>query len=188
MSKPINEIFLKANAASLRALAGGTQHEVRYVGQDSLISNDAVRLPAPPSEHSTNSENQLRGASDAAGLWLAHHNKKTHQRVSPKSSAAKIIFEAAEKARVEAIGANDMAGVRKNLTERLESHYTLHPLGVPSPEASDQIENGLSEAVRLIIREKLTGEAPPSAAGMAMDLWRPGSFNITALYRFRYGW
>ena len=166
-------MFLKANAASLRALAGGTQHEVRYVGQDSIISNDGVRLPAPPRERSANTENQLRGASDAAGLWLAHHNKKTHQRVSPKSSAAKMVFEAAEKARVEAIGSNDMAGVRKNLTERLETHYTLHPLGIPSPEASDQLENGLSEAVRLIIREKLTGEKPPAAAGMAMDLWRP---------------
>ena len=173
MSKPIDEMFLKANAASLRALAGGTQHEVRYVGQDSIITNDGVRLPAPPRERSTNTENQLRGASDAAGLWLAHHNKKTHQRVSPKSSAAKMVFEAAEKARVEAIGSNDMAGVRKNLTERLEIHYTLHPLGIPSPEASDQLENGLSEAVRLIIREKLTGEKPPAAAGMAMDLWRP---------------
>ena len=166
-------MFLKANAASLRALAGGTQHEVRYVGQDSIITNDGVRLPAPPRERSANTENQLRGASDAAGLWLAHHNKKTHQRVSPKSSAAKMVFEAAEKARVEAIGSNDMAGVRKNLTERLETHYTLHPLGIPSPEASDQLENGLSEAVRLIIREKLTGEKPPAAAGMAMDLWRP---------------
>ncbi len=173
MSKPINEIFLKANAASLRALAGGTQHEVKYVGQDSIITNDGVRLPAPPRESSTNTENQLRGASDAAGLWLAHHDKKTHQRASPKSSASKMVFEAAEKARVEAIGANHMAGVRKNLTERLESHYTLHPLGIPSPEASDQLENGLSEAVRLIIREKLTGEKPPAAAGMAMDLWRP---------------
>ena len=173
MSKPIDEMFLKANAASLRALAGGTQHEVRYVGQDSIITNDGVRLPAPPRERSANTENQLRGASDAAGLWLAHHNKKTHQRVSPKSSAAKMVFEAAEKARVEAIGSNDMAGVRKNLTERLEIHYTLHPLGIPSPEASDQLENGLSEAVRLIIREKLTGEKPPAAAGMAMDLWRP---------------
>ena len=173
MSKPIDEMFLKANAASLRALAGGTQHEVRYVGQDSIITNDGVRLPAPPRERSANTENQLRGASDAAGLWLAHHNKKTHQRVSPKSSAAKMVFEAAEKARVEAIGSNDMAGVRKNLTERLETHYTLHPLGIPSPEASDQLENGLSEAVRLIIREKLTGEKPPAAAGMAMDLWRP---------------
>jgi cobaltochelatase CobT len=173
VSKPIDEMFLKANAASLRALAGGTQHEVRYVGQDSIITNDGVRLPAPPRERSANTENQLRGASDAAGLWLAHHNKKTHQRVSPKSSAAKMVFEAAEKARVEAIGSNDMAGVRKNLTERLETHYTLHPLGIPSPEASDQLENGLSEAVRLIIREKLTGEKPPAAAGMAMDLWRP---------------
>ena len=166
-------MFLKANAASLRALAGGTQHEVRYVGQDSIITNDGVRLPAPPRERSANTENQLRGASDAAGLWLAHHNKKTHQRVSPKSSAAKMVFEAAEKARVEAIGSNDMAGVRKNLTERLETHYTLHPLGIPSPEASDQLENGLSEAVRLIIREKLTGEKSPAAAGIAMDLWRP---------------
>ncbi|MEK9639645.1 MAG: cobaltochelatase subunit CobT [Alphaproteobacteria bacterium] len=173
MSKPIDEMFLKANAASLRALAGGTQHEVRYVGQDSIITNDGVRLPAPPRERSANTENQLRGASDAAGLWLAYHNKKTHQRVSPKSSAAKMVFEAAEKARVEAIGSNDMAGVRKNLTERLETHYTLHPIGIPSPEASDQLENGLSEAVRLVIREKLTGEKPPAAAGMAMDLWRP---------------
>ena len=173
MSKPIDEMFLKANAASLRALAGGTQHEVRYVGQDSVISNEGVRLPAPPRENSAVAEIQLRGASDAAGLWLAHHNKKTHQRVSPKSSAAKTVFEAAEKARVEAIGANDMAGVRKNLTERLESHYTMHPLGIPSPDASDQLENGLSEAVRLVIREKLTGEKPPAAAGMAMDLWRP---------------
>ncbi len=173
MSKPIDEMFLKANAASLRALAGGTQHEVRYVGQDSIITNDGVRLPAPPKERSSNTEIQLRGASDAAGLWLAHHNKKIHQRVSPKSSAAKKVFEAAEKARVEAIGATDMAGVRMNLTERLEKHYTLHPLGIPSPEASDQLENGLSEAVRLTIREKLTGEKPPAAAGMAMDLWRP---------------
>ena len=72
-------MFLKANAASLRALAGGTQHEVRYVGQDSIITNDGVRLPAPPKERSSNTEIQLRGASDAAGLWLAHHNKKIHQ-------------------------------------------------------------------------------------------------------------
>lgn len=173
MNKPIDEIFLKANAATLRALAGGTQHEVRYVGQDSSITSDGVRLPAPPKERTSNSGSEMRGASDAAGLWLAHHNKKTHQRVRPKSSAANVIFEAAEKARVEAIGENDMAGVRKNLRERLESHYKIHPIGVPSPDASDQLENGLSEAVRLVIREKLTGEKPPAAAGMAMDLWRP---------------
>ena len=56
MSKPIDEMFLKANAASLRALAGGTQHEVRYVGQDSVISNEGVRLPAPPRENSAVAE------------------------------------------------------------------------------------------------------------------------------------
>ena len=87
MSKSEDEIFLKATAATLRAIAGGTQHEVRYIGQDSLITSDGVRLPAPPTELTTDSENQMRGASDAAGLWIAHHNKITHQRVRPKSSA-----------------------------------------------------------------------------------------------------
>ena len=36
-------------------------------------------------------------------VYGLHTHQETHQRVSPKSSAAKIIFEAAEKARVEAI-------------------------------------------------------------------------------------
>ena len=97
MNKPVDETFLRATAATLRALAGGTQHEVRYIGNDSQITNEGVRLPAPPTERTKNAENQMRGASDAAGLWLAHHNKITHQKVRPKSSAANMIFEAAEK-------------------------------------------------------------------------------------------
>ena len=47
---PLDDAFLKANAAALRALAGGTEHHVRYVGQDSHVGGDEVRLPAPPRE------------------------------------------------------------------------------------------------------------------------------------------
>ena len=170
---PLDDAFLKANAAALRALAGGTEHHVRYVGQDSHVGGDEVRLPAPPREKNPAARAVMRGAGDAAGLWLAHHDRKTHNRVAPKSPAARRIFDAAEKARVESIGANDLAGVRANLSERLESHYATHSIGTPSAEATDQSDNGLAEAVRLMLRENLTGDAPPASTAMAMDLWRP---------------
>ena len=171
--KPLDEEFLKANAAAMRALAGGSEHHVRYVGQDSHIGADEVRLPAPPRDNNPGAQTQLRGAGDAAGLWLAHHNKKTHARTAPKSPAARSIFDAAEQARVEAIGANDLDGVRANLTERLEAHYATRAIGMPSADTTDQLDSGLAEAVRLMLRETLTGDAPPASTAMAMDLWKP---------------
>ena len=36
---------------------------------------------------------KLRGASDSAGLWLAHHNERTHNRLCPQMAGAKAIFE-----------------------------------------------------------------------------------------------
>ncbi len=123
MSEPDKEQdFLKANAAALRALSGGSQHQVRYLGQDSHIGKEEVRLPAPPRERKSAWHRDLRGAGDAAALWLAHHNADTHRRSCPASAAARSVFDAAERARVEAVGANQLAGVRQNLTKRLESH------------------------------------------------------------------
>ena len=38
--------FLKANAASMRALSGGKQVQVRYAGHDTHVGKTEVRLPA----------------------------------------------------------------------------------------------------------------------------------------------
>ncbi|MGC6516599.1 MAG: cobaltochelatase subunit CobT [Candidatus Puniceispirillaceae bacterium] len=161
--------FLKANAASMRALSGGRQVQVRYAGHDTHVGKTEVRLPALAREGLTQSMEKLRGASDAAGLWLAHHNETMHQKLCPQMAGAKAIFEAAEQARVEAIGANQMLGVRKNLNEKLNAHYQGRTIG--SPDSGD--ESALAEAVRLTLREVLTGEAPPPSTSMAMELWRP---------------
>ena len=107
--------FLKANAAALRALAGGVDRQVRYAGQDTHIGKTEIRLPALPRETGQKMRSDSRGAADSAGLWLAHHNAQTHQSLCPSAPAAKAIFDAAETARVEAIGANQMAGVAQNL-------------------------------------------------------------------------
>ena len=161
--------FLKANAASLRALAGGIDAQVRYAGQDTHIGRTEIRLPAPPRESRGQDRADSRGASDSAGLWLAHHNADTHQNKAPSAPMAKAIFDAAETARVEAIGANQMAGVKQNLTARLEQKYSKSAIG--APETGD--DSALIDAVGLMMREILTGEKPPASTGMVMDLWRP---------------
>jgi hypothetical protein len=40
--------FLKSNAAAMRALAGGKDHQVTYAGTDLHIGKADVRLPALP--------------------------------------------------------------------------------------------------------------------------------------------
>ena len=85
--------FLKANAAALRALAGGVDRQVRYAGQDTHIGKTEIRLPALPRETGQKMRSDSRGAADSAGLWLAHHNDKTHQSLCPSAPAAKAIFE-----------------------------------------------------------------------------------------------
>ena len=161
--------FLKANAAALRALAGGVDRQVRYAGQDTHIGKTEIRLPALPRETGQKMRSDSRGAADSAGLWLAHHNDQTHQSLCPSAPAAKAIFDAAETARVEAIGANQMAGVAQNLSARLNKKYSTSTIG--APDSGD--DNAVVDAVRLMVREALTGEAPPASTAMAMDLWRP---------------
>ena len=77
MSKPDDQSdFLKANAAAMRALAGGVDRQVRYAGQDTHIGKTEIRLPAVPRERSRAARSDSRGAADSAGLWLAYHNEK----------------------------------------------------------------------------------------------------------------
>ena len=161
--------FLKANAAALRALAGGVDRQVRYAGQDTHIGKTEIRLPALPRETGQKTRSDSRGAADSAGLWLAHHNDQPHQSLCPSAPAAKAIFDAAETARVEAIGANQMAGVAQNLSARLNKKYSTSTIG--APDSGD--DNAVVDAVRLMVREALTGEAPPASTAMVMDLWRP---------------
>ena len=79
--------FLKSTSACLRAMAGGTQHAVRFSGNQTVISPTEIRLPAPNKEdtriHSDGNvtkanlnqvDANIRGAADSAALWLAHHN------------------------------------------------------------------------------------------------------------------
>ena len=161
--------FLKSNAAAMRALAGGKEHQVTYAGTDTHVGNDDVRLPALPPTATVAQKASLRGAADGAALWLAHHNASTHKKHCPSPDGAKAIFESAERARVEAIGARHMKGVGANLDAALNQRYENQQIDAPG-SADDA---GIAEVVRLMLREELTGSPPPKNLVMVMDLWRP---------------
>ena len=79
------------------------------------------------------------------------------------------MFEAAEQARVEAIGSLAMKGVAHNLTAGLEQRMVQRGL----TKARVKADAPIAEVLGLMVREKLTGEAPPESVKYAVDLWRP---------------
>src|SRR4051812_33867587 len=109
---------------------------------------------------------EARGFADAAALRLRHHNVRLHQRHAPGDETARAVFDAAEQARVEALGARGMAGVRANLGRLAEMRLRTDPL----VRARSREEVPLASAVGLIVRERLTGEAPPEAAQAGLAL------------------
>jgi cobaltochelatase CobT len=164
-----NQQFLKSTAAAMRAVAGGVDHQVSYAGTDTHVGKAEVRLPALPPRATAQQRASLRGAADGAALWLAHHDDATHRKLCPSLDGARAIFESAERARVEAIGARDLKGVGDNLEAALNQRYESRQ--IEAPGQAD--EAGIAEVVRLLLREKLTGAPPPQNLSMVMDLWRP---------------
>ena len=82
---------------------------------------------------------------------------------------ARGVFDALETARVEALGARSMGGVRNNLTQLTEARVR----GDAIVRARNAEEVPLSTAVGLIARERLSGEAPPRAALEGLKLVAP---------------
>ena len=79
------------------------------------------------------------------------------------------MFEAVERARVEALGANRMPGMAANLSARVEDQYGHGRYA----EITERADAPLEDALSLIVRERLTGAAPPETAKAMVDLWRP---------------
>src|SRR6185436_9223110 len=82
---------------------------------------------------------------------------------------ARAVFEAVELARVEAIGARRMDGVAQNLTAMLDERFHRAKFD----EITDRADAPIEDALALLVRERLTGLAPPPAAKKLVELWRP---------------
>lgn len=162
------EIFKRALAHAARALAEQSELEVAFGSDGPRLTNGVLTLPHPSRDPSGPESAALRGQADRLALRLANHDETLHTRLRPADARAAEVFEAVEQARVEAVGSRSLAGVRANmdaaLLTRLEKTGALR---------ADAEHVPLPEAVALMLRERVTGEKAPGAAGTMVDLVRP---------------
>src|SRR5436190_2656436 len=141
-------------------MARDSEVELGFTSDVPGISGKSVKAPMPGRTIGAREAAEARGFADAAALRLRHHNERMHARHAPGDEVARSVFDAVEQARVEALGARGMAGVRANLGHLAELRLRTDPL----VRARSREEVPLGSALGLIARERLTGEAPPEAA------------------------
>src|ERR1700741_5240792 len=163
------EPFKRAGTSCLRAIAKEPELEVAFASQRPGLSPGKARLPEPARKMTRRDAAIVRGHADSIALKLACHDPKVHRKLMPGNPQARGVFEAVEQARVEAIGSRRMAGVAKNLTAMLDDHFHRGKYD----EITDRADAPLSDALAMLVRERLTGLAPPAAAKKMVDLWRP---------------
>jgi cobaltochelatase CobT len=172
-SEAPQEPFKRAVAGCMRAMSGSRELEVTFAAErPSLIGSGETakaRLPEPARKLSAGEAAIVRGHADSLALKLACHDNNVHRRLTPQNQAARAIFDAVEQSRVEAIGSRRMKGVAGNLSAMLEDRYHRGTYA----EVSDRADAPMEDAVAMMVRERLTGLAPPKAAQKIVDLWRP---------------
>jgi len=161
--------FKRALTLATRSIAADSAVEVIFSNEPPGLFGKTARLPEPSRVPTRNEIAVIRGHADAAALSVACHDPALHARLAPPSGEARAVFEAIEQARVEAIGAQRMRGVSANLTARLEQRYERTRIS----ESADRSKAPLPEALALLVRERLTGLAPPACARAIANLWRP---------------
>ena len=169
-SKDPIDSFRRVLAGAARAVAHDPEVEVAYGGESSSGALGKVaRVASPGVSLEPRLVAEARGTADALALRVRHSDPALHLSRSPVEPDARAVFDALETARVEALGARGMDGVRGNLAQLAEARVR----GDAITRARTAEEVPLATAIGLIARQRLTGEAPPSAAATGLTLVTP---------------
>ncbi|WP_394761495.1 cobaltochelatase subunit CobT [Phenylobacterium sp.] len=162
------EPFKRALINATRSLAESPDLEIVYSGEGPQLSGNRAVLPHPPRDLTPIDAARIRGFADQMALRIAHHDAVAHAKTRPATVQGQPIYDGIEQARLEAIGANALGGVRENLKAVHEQAW--------AKRAFNQIEAlanpPLADVVQLMVRERLTGDAPPASAQPLVNLFR----------------
>jgi cobaltochelatase CobT len=162
------EAFRQVLGGAARAMAHEPEVELGFTADAPGASAKSIKVPMPNRTLPADQVAEARGFADGFALRLRHHDATLHARRAPSEPAARAAFDAIEQARVEALGSRAMAGVRANLAQSLNVRMRSDPL----TRARNRDEVPLSSALGLMVRERLTGEAPPAVAQHGLSLVR----------------
>ncbi|HEX7876089.1 MAG TPA: cobaltochelatase subunit CobT [Sphingobium sp.] len=160
------DAFKDVLSGAARSIARDAEVEVGFTADAPHMAGKAIKVPTPGRNLPADQVALARGFADAHALRLRHHNAKMHAAAAPADATARAVYDAVEQARVEAIGARAMEGVRANLNHALDLRLKSDPLR--RARSADEVP--LSTALALKVRERLTGQPIPKdvASGMAM--------------------
>lgn len=168
-SESPTEPFKRALAHAARSLAEQPDLEVVFSGDGPSLVGNRATLPHPPRDLNSREAGRIRGLADQMALRLAHHDASAHARLRPYDPQSAGVFEALEQARIEAIGANALGGVKQNLANALEATLERKGFARTPAEAAP-----MADVLGLIVRERLTGAPPPDSAKAVVDAMRAG--------------
>ena len=164
-----SEPFKRALGLTVRAIAAKDDLDVVYAPGTPELNGNTVQLPEPSRVPGKHEIAIIRGHADSLALTASCHDPKIHANLAPPAGAARGVFEAMERARVEALGANRMIGMAGNLTAKVEDQYSHGRFR----DVKDRADAPLEDALALMVRERLTGLSPPESTKALVDLWRP---------------
>jgi cobaltochelatase CobT len=170
MSKAIDraDVFKSALSAATRAIAGQDELGVDFSVDGGRITEGHITLTTPPKDLTMAAAARARGQADALALRVAHHDARAHARGMPQREDARRLFEAAERARIESIGASAMDGVAENLDSVLQQRCERAGYS----RVTDKSRAPMDDALEFVLREVLTGRKLPAAAETVAAVWR----------------
>ncbi|OED43373.1 hypothetical protein AB833_03750 [Chromatiales bacterium (ex Bugula neritina AB1)] len=153
------DLLKRSLSACARAVAGDETLAVSFERGRSNVEIGGTRVQDPTDGMTADELAVTRGQTDSMALWRAHHDVKIHQRTAPQEATARLVFDAVEQARVEAVGTRNLDGVASNLENCRSAHL-----------ANLNLQNGssvLAEALGVLLRNRLSGR-DISQAGKAL--------------------
>jgi cobaltochelatase CobT len=151
-----------------RALADEPEVELAFTADAPAQSGKHIKVPMPARTLPADQVAEARGFADSFALRLKLHNPSLHLKSAPHDAVARAVFDAAETARVEALGSRGYAGISDNLNHALDLKLRSDPI----TRARNRDEVPLSTAIQLMVRERLTGQPVPEVAQQGLDLVR----------------
>lgn len=167
-----DKTFNHALTHSVRAIGENPKLSVSLGNQlfeDPLRMGDQIVLSSAAEIPDAEPKRYLRAQADTAALVKRYHNRAAHLSHQPAEEKARAVFDALECARVEAIGSLQFDGIRHNLSHRHAIYCEIQGYG----RVSERADPPLADILAMLVRERLTGEAPPDAIGNLVALWKP---------------
>lgn len=169
MTNPSPLDDLKSALSSVaRAVTRDPEVEVGFTADAPAQIGKAIKVPTPSRTLPADQVAEARGFADAYALRMKHHSEKLHAAARPAEPLAAAAFDAMERARVEALGARHMAGMRGNLAASLAMRMRSDPIS----RAQTREDVPISSALELMLREALTGDRAPQGTETGLSLVR----------------